>query len=165
VAGAPIPECLGGDSGENCQPVQAVVLCDEQGPFLRLYLFDCDNGTFAGSIDRSLDGAAYVPVGDISDCGCETCQPYQYRQHREEISGQGVWVRPVDASSVTVKCRVVANGNNPPTITDADLVTTPLYMGDEETWASPDGTSLVDNFTVTTNANDLVTIVWLETVI
>lgn len=66
---APIPECLPGDPGENCQPIQFQILCDDNGPFLRRYQINCDTGGVIGSVDTLLDGVtAYVPVGTVTVC-------------------------------------------------------------------------------------------------
>lgn len=177
MQGAPIPECLP-SVGSNCQPTQAVILCDQHPPpdagdgllvpFLRVYAYNCDTGALAGFSDFDFDGNAYAVEGTVENC-CDgeevLCIPDQYRQHRDQIAGAGAWVRPAGASSVTVKCRAVGDALNPPTITDADALVTPLFVGDEETWASPDGTPLSDGFTVTaTDPGDLITIIWLETV-
>lgn len=81
MAGAPIPECIGGDPGENCQPVQAVVLCDQHPPpdagdgalvpFLRIFLYDCATGAIVGTIDRTLDGSPYAVEGTVENCCCD----------------------------------------------------------------------------------------------
>jgi len=66
---APIPECLPGDPGNNCQPIQFEILCDDNGPFLRRYQINCDTGAVVGSFDTLLNGiTAYVPVGAVTVC-------------------------------------------------------------------------------------------------
>jgi len=68
MPGAPIPECLT-TAGDECQPVQLVVLCDDNGPFLRRYQVNCDNGAILGIVDTLLNGTTpYVPVGTITVC-------------------------------------------------------------------------------------------------
>lgn len=175
--GAPIPECFS-TPDNNCQPVQIVVLCDQYPPsgagdgalvpFLRRYIVDCSSGAIVGFVDTDFDGNPYVVVGTVQNCdsgNCPDCTFDAFRQHREELVGVGAWLRPAGASSVTVKCRAVGNALTPPTITDANGVVTALFVGDEETWASPDGTPLSDGFTVTGNdAGDIITIIWLETI-
>ena len=171
MMGAPIPECFT-TPGENCLPVQAVVLCDVNGatvtPFVRRYFFDCNSGSLLGFADTDLDGNAYVVSGTVDFCSggsCPDCVPDAFRQRRDQIAGIGAWVRPAGAYLVTVKCRAVGDVLNPPTITDAAGTITPLFVGDEETWQSPDGTPLSSTFTVITNdASDLITIVWVEVV-
>lgn len=177
MQGAPIPECLP-SAGSNCQPTQAVILCDQHPPpdvgdgalvpFLRVYAYNCDTGTLIGFSDFDFDGNAFVVQGTVENCAdgsCPDCTFDSYRQHREQIVGAGAWVRPAGASSVTVKCRAVGNVLTSPTVTDVDAVVTPLFVGDEETWATPDGTPLSSGFTVTTvDPGDLITIIWLETV-
>jgi hypothetical protein len=223
MTGAPIPECLPGDPGDNCQPVAFEILCDDFGPFLRRYQINCDTGSVIGISDTELDGVtAYATIGAVVNCGgdadvsnvrtrtlcdtgnsntnfirtevldaggnviatvdtevdgvtpyvvvgpvdfecCQGCEADAYRQHREELVGAGVWARPAGASAVTVKCRALDAAGSA-TITDASAVVTPLFIGDEETWASPDGTPLSGAFTVTTTgAGDYITIFWLET--
>jgi hypothetical protein len=177
MQGAPIPECLP-SAGSNCQPVQAVILCDQHPEppvgdglcvsFLRVYFYNCDTGALMSFSDFDLDGNLYVVIGTVENCednGCIECIPDTFHQHREQIVGVGAWVRPVGASAVTVKCRAVGDVLNPPTITDASAVVTPLFVGDEETWESPDGTPFLSGFTVTANdPGDLITIIWLETI-
>lgn len=66
---APIPECLPGDPGDNCQPVQFQILCDDNGPFLRRYQINCDTGGVLGFADTELDGTTpYAPVGTVTVC-------------------------------------------------------------------------------------------------
>jgi len=164
MTGAPIPECLTSSPGANCQPVSFEVLCDETGPFLRRYQINCDTGAVVGTSDTELNGVtAYTPVGAVIVCAGDAEVARVFRQHREELVGAGVWGRPSGASSVTVKCRALQSPGSA-TITDAAANVTPLFVGDEETWASPDGTPLSGTFTVTTTGpGDYITIVWLET--
>lgn len=47
------------------------VLCDDNGGFLRKYLQD-DAGTVLATVDLTLAGAAYTPVGTVIACGSDT---------------------------------------------------------------------------------------------
>lgn len=49
--------------------VEQAVLCDNNGPFLRVYQYGDDTGTPSGvPTDYTLAGAPYVPVGTVVDC-------------------------------------------------------------------------------------------------
>lgn len=49
--------------------VEQTVLCDDNGPFLRVYQYGDDSGTPSGApADYTLAGAPYVPVGTVVDC-------------------------------------------------------------------------------------------------
>lgn len=67
MPGAPIPECIT-TAGDECQPIQTVILCDDNGPFLRRYIVNCDNGQIVGFEDLTLAGAPYAPVGTVTVC-------------------------------------------------------------------------------------------------
>ena len=70
MSGAPIPECVT-TSGDECQPVQLVILCDDNGPFLRRYVINCETGAILGFVDSDFAGAAYAPVGAVVSCTSE----------------------------------------------------------------------------------------------
>jgi hypothetical protein len=67
MPGAPIPECIT-TAGDECQPVQLVILCDDNGPFLRRYIINCDTGAILGFVDSDFAGAPYAPVGTVQSC-------------------------------------------------------------------------------------------------
>lgn len=70
---APIPECLSGDPGDNCQPIQFEVLCDDNGPFLRRYQINCDTGAVIGVVDTLLNGTTlYATVGTVTVCDSDS---------------------------------------------------------------------------------------------
>lgn len=53
-----------------CEPlsisVQQQILCDDNGPFIRGYVYE--NGAFAAFADRDLGGTLYSPVGAVGVC-------------------------------------------------------------------------------------------------
>jgi len=72
MQGAPIPECIT-TSGDNCQPIQIAVLCDDNGPFIRRFIVSCETGNILGFTDLELDGSTpYAPVGSVNDCSSAT---------------------------------------------------------------------------------------------
>jgi hypothetical protein len=91
MTGAPIPECLPGDPGDNCQPIQFEILCDDNGPFLRRYQINCDTGLVLGFTDTLLDGTtAYAPVGTLTVCADSASTEVIVRQLCDLGSGGGV---------------------------------------------------------------------------
>jgi len=218
---APIPECLPGDPGDNCQPIQFEILCDDNGPFLRRYQVNCDTGAVIATIDTLLDGVtAYVPVGTVVvcaetagttvtirslcdlgsggagfqdtflrvelrdengavissfdteadgvtpyvpvgpidfDCDCLECVETELSARREHFVGVFSWALPVGVVRFTVKIRALG-GVGTVTVTDNAANTTPMFVGDEESWGNGDAT-LVLPFTVDgADAGDIVTI-------
>jgi hypothetical protein len=213
---APIPECIN-TAGDECQPVQMVVLCDDNGPFLRRYIINCNIGVITGSSDTELDGTTpYVPVGTVTlcdatcgslrttvicdlgatpqvqfqrseildcngnvtttidqladgtpyvpvgpldfECDCLVCED-ALEQFREHFEGVFTWVRPALVHMVTVKCRAL-DAPGSVTITDAASNTTPMFVGDEETWLG-EAEPLVGTFQVDgAGAGDVVTILY-----
>jgi hypothetical protein len=80
MPGAKIPECLT-TAGDECQPVQLEVLCDDNGPFLRRYQINCDNGAILGVVDTLLNGTTlYAPVGTITVCAESLAVTVEARQ-------------------------------------------------------------------------------------
>jgi hypothetical protein len=163
VVVGPLEIC--GDSSN----IRSRVLCDSGASptveFLRTEVLD-GAGNVIITIDTESDGVTpYVVIGPIAFECCNDCDSDAFRQRRDEIVGLGAWVRPATAQSVTVKCRAVGNPASPPTITDASATVTSLFVGDEETWTTPDGTPFSSPFTVaTSDPGDMVTIVWVEVV-
>jgi len=195
---APIPECLPGDPGDNCQPIRFQVLCDDNQSFLRRYQINCDTGTVIGIVDTLLDGiTAYVPVGDVVtcadtagtvavrelcdlgsgapgfqnkflrieirnsdgtiassfdteadgvtpyvpigpvdfDCDCIDCLPASISSRREHFTGVFTWALPANVLRFTIKVRVVGVAGSV-TVTDNVVNTTPMFVGDEESWGN-----------------------------
>ncbi|MDH6489661.1 hypothetical protein [Streptomyces sp. SAI-127] len=71
-----------------------LVLCDDNGPFIRKLVQDPD-GTVTSVVNLTLDGAAYAPVGTVGQC-TEACR---------------------DASTLLL-CDVPTDGTPAPTVTD-----------------------------------------------
>lgn len=63
----PVPPLVTCDSAID-QDAEGFILCDDNGPFVRRHRYSVNDGTFLGSADFTLAGAAYVPVGTVGVC-------------------------------------------------------------------------------------------------
>ena len=145
----------------------AVVTLDDLGVPTRTV-----SGTFAtlganGApvADNSLT-TAYTPANPV-DCDSIGGEVVGLKQHRVVLDAAGTWTRPALTTAVTVITRAIGDPANPPTVTDADGTPTNLQLGSEDwgaEWAS-NSNVLAGSFSVSTNADDLVTIIYttLET--
>lgn len=71
VVVGPIVQC--GPTDDPGRDVEQAVLCDNNGPFLRVYQYGDDTGTPSGApADFTLAGAPYVAVGPVVICGPTT---------------------------------------------------------------------------------------------
>ncbi|GAA3172677.1 hypothetical protein [Nonomuraea salmonea] len=70
----------GGGEGGTYDPgmlAVPVVLCDDNGPFVRRFVFDAETGAPSGPpVDTALDGStAYTPSGQVGVCGPAASDP------------------------------------------------------------------------------------------
>lgn len=171
--GAPIPECIA-TPGENCQPVQVMVLCDQHPPpdlgdgalvpFLRRFVIDCASGTIVSYTDLDLNGDPYVVEGTVQDCSesavVDADNPVNIR--RENLVGPSVWGPSSCTVAMTVKVRAVGSPGSV-TFTDEQGIVSEMFVGDEETWRSPSDVPFYGTATVTlADPGDLVTVIWSE---
>ncbi len=72
---------------ECIQDQDPVVLCDQNGPFVRHYTYG-SFGNIAGSRDTTLAGAPYVVVGTVEACGgCENTVTYEQKCQYDPMTG------------------------------------------------------------------------------
>lgn len=132
--------------------------------YVQFYQYDPGSNsiTVTGNWNEDLT-ALYVPV-NATDCNAIGA-PQQIVQRRQDLTGVTAWVRPINVQSLTIKVRRVGDVLNPPTITDNNGTTTPLFIGDVETWSVLDTEALLlqGAFTITlNNVNDHITIIYTE---
>jgi len=171
--GAPIPECVV-SPGDNCLPVQVMVLCDQHPPpdagdgalvpFIREFQFNCDTGALIGFNDYDFDGAPYSVIGTVQDCAASAVvdadNPVNIR--RENLVGPSAWSPSPCTIAVTVKVRAVGVAGSV-TFTDEQGIVSDMFVGDEESWRSPSDVPFYGSATVTlTDPGDLVTVIWSE---
>lgn len=64
-------DCPGPD--DISRDTEQIVLCDNNGPFIRAYQWGADTGTPSGApADYTLAGLPYVPVGPVVNCGASS---------------------------------------------------------------------------------------------
>ncbi len=168
--------CIQPGNGTIEDPVHIMdrCLCDDVAGdgsvvvnFVRFFELDTTTGAISqiGDYRSDLSGP-YVPQGTIRQCS-EIGQTVFLNQGRVVLQGPAVWVRPDLVESVTVKVYRVTDPGQPPLVTDYTTTTTPLMVGDVETWSiqgdMPALQALTGTFQVETfGANDYVVILWTQ---
>lgn len=55
----------------DARDVEVLVLCDNNGPFLRRTVFNAADGSVVSTTDTTLAGAAYAVVGNVGNCNAD----------------------------------------------------------------------------------------------
>lgn len=136
----PVP-CLPGEGGGGTPPdpadlrsVSELVLCDENGPFIRRTVLD-GYGDVVQTTDVDLEGDPYAPVGEVGVCGSDDvdCDPTPMCARLVGMTGPDQWVMPAGTESINLS---VACG--PITVTDCSGEATVINeCSTSFSWAAP----------------------------